>query len=51
MRVKYDFVGICRFNTNVCCDKKDKCLKCGWNPDVFDKRKKETRKKLKEAES
>lgn len=46
MKPKYSFIGICFFNTEVDCIKKDNCAKCGWNPEVEKVRKEKNRKKL-----
>lgn len=38
---------VCYFNEGVDCEKR-KCAKCGWDPSVFDRRKVETRERMKE---
>ncbi len=38
--------GICKNNKCVLCDDNSKCHKCGWNPEVFERRKKNRRDEL-----
>ena len=37
----------CVNNSSIICENKTLCHKCGWNPDVFEKRKKKQRQNLK----
>lgn len=37
--------GICYYNEGVDCDKRN-CCKCGWNPEVYERRKKESRDQI-----
>lgn len=38
--------GICKNNKCVLCDDNSKCHKCGWNPEVFERRKKKQRDEI-----
>ena len=42
----FNFAGVCRYNLSVSCTEKDKCQKCGWNPDVEEERKLKTKARL-----
>lgn len=37
----------CKNNSYIICENSTLCHKCGWNPDVFEKRKKKQRENLK----
>ena len=37
----------CKNNSSIICETPMLCHKCGWNPDVFEKRKKKQRENLK----
>lgn len=39
----------CKFNLMVICETQDKCLTCGWNPEVLEARKKAAREQLKKG--
>lgn len=39
----------CNHNMGVLCSEKDRCNRCGWNPEVETKRKVQVRKRLKES--
>lgn len=41
--------GICKNNKCVLCDDNSKCHKCGWNPEVFERRRKKQRDELANA--
>ena len=40
-------VNSCKNNSSIICETPTQCHKCGWNPDVFEKRKKKQRENLK----
>lgn len=40
----------CKYKLYIDCIKKDRCNKCGWNPEVEERRKKSLRNKEKKME-
>ena len=38
-----NYPGICKYNSAILCIEKTACKKCGWNPKVEEKRKKQYR--------
>lgn len=38
--------GVCKNNKCVLCEDHSKCHKCGWNPDVFERRRKRRREQI-----
>lgn len=39
----------CVYNSSIECNNRNGCLKCGWNPKVFEKRKRDNRKAIRDA--
>ena len=38
--------GCCKFNNSVLCENHTACKNCGWNPPVFEERKRKQREKI-----